>query len=238
MNRAGLEVAERFTSDEWRLWFLSAIVDDDFYAGAWDRAQSGAEAIMARPGARPIADNTLIGVLATIAAARGEQSVADAHLAALAARAREIGDPQVIHPALARAARLALDSGDAARAADYLGDSLVALLDSISNITPETIEAAIVAAAIDRGPELLSALAEAISQTPWAEASAEIVEGRFEEAGDILEAHGDLSHAALVRLAGAERAGHVTPGLQKAIAFYESVGAEASLARAAALTAV
>ena len=135
------------------------------------------------------------------------------------------------------AARLALDAGDAARAIELLGESLRALADSPSYISPETIDAAIVAEALGRGPEFLGALGGMMSQTPWAEASAAILEGRFEDAGDLLEAHEDHAQAALARLAGAERAGRRTPGLRKAIAFHEGVGATAYLARAAAVGA-
>jgi hypothetical protein len=137
-----------------------------------------------------------------------------------------------MQPAMARASRLALEGGDRARAAEYLDESIVAARNSTSNIAPETAEAAIVAEALGRGPALLEALADAVGRTPWADASVAIVEGRFDDAGSILEEHGDLPHAALVRLVGAERAGRRTPGLEKAIAFAERVGASAWLARA------
>ena len=56
--------------------------------------------------------------------------------------------------------------------------------------------------------------------------------GRREEASYILEAHGAQPLAALVRLVAAERAGRETPGLRRAVAFYERAGATAYLARA------
>ena len=64
------------------------------------------------------------------------------------------------------------------------------------------------------------------------EASVHVVEGRLEEAGDLLHAHEAYAHAALVRLLAAERTGRETPGLREAAAFYERAGATAYLARA------
>lgn len=148
-----------------------------------------------------------------------------------------MGDPQIVHPTLAVAARLALDGGDRERATELFGESFRALADAPGNYAPDTVEAAIVADALGQGTQLLGEVAGMRSRTPWAEASAAIVEGRFDEAGDLLESLGDHAHAALVRLVGAERAGRRTPGLGKAIAFYEGVGATAYLARAAAIPA-
>ena len=182
-------------------------------------------------------DLSLVSTQAMIAAARGDGPAADAHAVALVDWARQIGDPQIVHPALAIAARLALEAGDRERATDLLGESVRGLAAAPGNIAPETIEAAIVAEALDLGTQLLGEVAAMRSQTPWAEASAAILERRFDDASDLLEAHEDHTHAALVRLVGAERGGHRTPGLEKAIAFYEGVSATAYLARAAAVGA-
>ncbi len=234
LNRAGLEVARRFTSHHAQ-WIEATIVQDSYYAGEWDRAREGAEAFVANPGGAAYMDCPLMGVLAVVAAARGDRAASDAHLAALVARARQIGDPQTVHPAFAQAARLALDEGEVDRASEFLAESIRLLEDSPVNVMQETVEAAIVAGALGQGPQLLAALAHVRRQTPWAEASAEVAEGRFEEAGDLLETVGDHTHAALVRLIGAERAGRRTPGLGRAVQFYRKVGATASLARASAI---
>jgi class 3 adenylate cyclase len=238
LNHAELEVAHRFTSPQWARWAEAGILQAAFYNGEWDRAQQGADAFSAGAGAAAYVDGSLSTLLASIAAARGDRPAAEAHVVASIDWAREIGDPQVVHPALAVAARLALEVGDRERATELLAESVRTLADSPGNHTPETIEAAMVAEALGLGTQLLGLLAGTRKLTPWAEASAAIVEGRFEDAGDLLEAHEDHAHAALVRLVEAERASRKTPGLSKAIAFYERVAATAYLARAAAVAAV
>ena len=225
VNRAGLEVIQRYTSAGLLTWFQVGIVEDDFYAGEWARAADQAEAILARPRSEGYMDHALHGVLATIAAAQGDAFTAKARVSTIVEQARAIGDPQVMHQAMGRAARLTLEAGEADLAGDYLSESILALRDSISNLAPETVEAAIVAQAIGRGPELLDALADARGQTPWADATAAVIGERFDESGSVLESHGDHAHAALVRLVGAERAGRHTTGLAEAIAFAERVGA-------------
>lgn len=234
-NRAGLEVAHRFTSLQWARWLEAARITDDFYAGEWDRAGQGAELLLASPAAEAYIGWQVRGALGAIAEARGDWLAAETHTASMVARAREIGDPQALHPALAQAARLALVAGDRERAAAYLEESSRAMDDSLVNVGPETIDDAIVAAVLGLGAQLLDALNAIQGRSPWTDACVAIVEGRFDEAGDLLEAHGAVTQAALVRLVGAERSGTDTPGLGKAIAFYEGVGATAFLARAAAV---
>jgi class 3 adenylate cyclase/tetratricopeptide (TPR) repeat protein len=235
VNRAGLNVAQRFTSSSLLSWFHIGIVENDFYVGEWARAAEEAEAILARPRSEFYMDHALLGALASITAAQGDGDAAKGWLTTLVEQARGIGDPQVMHSAMGRASRLALEAGELDVAREYLSESIFALRDSIANLAPETAEAAIVAQALGRGSELLEVMAGAMGQTPWADASAAIVEERFEDAGDTLEGHGDLAHAALVRLVGAERAERRTPGLQKAISFYEGVKATAMLRRAEAI---
>jgi hypothetical protein len=235
LNRTGREFQRRSTGGEWGLWFDYAIAEDDFYAGEWDRSADAAKAILNKPGKDLYMDHAMMGVLTTITAARGDEPAARANRDALVARTREIGDPQVVHSAMARAARNALEVGELDSASEYLDESLEALRESLSNMGPETVEAAIVAEAMGRGQEITELVANAIGRTPWADASAAVVDGRFAEAATLLHENGDLAHAALVWLVGAERAGHRTPGLNDAIAFAERVGASAWLVRAAAI---
>ena len=234
LNRAGREVHQRFTGGEWGLWFDYAIAEDDFYAGEWDRAAESANAIL-NSGKDLYRGQAMMGLLTSIAAARGDEPGARSHRAALVVRAREIGDPQVVHPAMARAARHALESGELDHAAEFLDESLEALRESLSNLVPETVEAAIVAEAIGRGQEVADVLAEGIGRTPWADASAAVVEGRFSEAASLLDTSGDVAHAALLRIVGSERAGRRMPDLDEAVAFARRVGAKAWLARADAI---
>ena len=76
-----------------------------------------------------------------------------------------------------------------------------------------------------------------MGSNPWVKASIHVVEGRLDEAGDLLHAREAYPQAALVRLLAAERAGRETPGLREALDFYERAGASSYLARARRLQA-
>ena len=234
-NRAGLEVAQRFTSLQWTRWLQTAITEDNFWTGEWESAKADAERQLAAGSGRAYVHGPLLSCLANIAAARGDRAIAEQHATELVTWAREVGDPQVVHPSLAVAARLTLEADDRNQAAEYLAESLRALADSLLNVGPETVDAAIVAEALGMREEFVAAAAPAMRQSPWAKAGALIIDGRFDDAGDMLEAHENRAHAALVRLVGAERTGRATPGLAKAIAFYQRVVATGMLERAAAV---
>ena len=177
----------------------------------------------------------LHGMLAVIAAARGDRAGADAHVAACIEQAREIGDPQVLQPTLGRCAWLALDGGDNARARALVDEFTRKVSSDITVFGPDMVAGGIAAEGLGLGAELRDAIANIVGSSPWVAASIHVVEGRLEEAGDVLHAHEDYPDAALVRLLAAERAGREVPGLRDAVAFYERVGATAYLARAVRL---
>ena len=233
-HRAGLEVARRFTSQQWERWLATAIAQDDFYAGEWAAAHEASLAITSLPGGQSYLDLALLEQEAVMADARGEDA-AELRVAALVAQARAIGDPQALHPSLAVAARLAAAGGNLAAAGPYLAEAIGAIESSGANLSPETAEAAIAADALGTPALLTDALVPLRALTPWAEIAIRIAEGRWEEAGDRLESLGAVTHAALVRLVGAERVGKRTPSLAKAVAFAEGVGATRWLERARAI---
>ena len=234
-HRAGLEVARRFTSRQWERWIGTSIAQDDFYAGDWAAAQDAAAAITSLAEGQAYMDNAVEALEATIAEARGDAAAAKTHASALVEQARVIGDPQAVHPSFAVAARLAVAGGELAAANAYLEEAYRAIEASGSNLSPETAEAAIAAEAVGRQAWLIDAMAPFRALTPWAEIAIAVAEGRWEEAADRLEALGALTHAALVRLTGAERLGSRTSGLAKAIAFAEGVAASGWRERARAI---
>jgi hypothetical protein len=234
LARAGLAVAQRFTS-RLELWLEAGIIQDDYYNGAWDRAIAAAEAFIENPRSTAYMTFALHGILASTAAARGDRARADAHAAELIAQAREIGDPQALQPALGQCAWVAWEAGDDARARAVVDELTRTLSADITVIGPDTLGGFLTAEALGLGPELGAALANVMGSNPWLQASAHVVEGRLEEAGDLLYAHEAYAQAALVRLLAAERTGRETPSLRDAIAFYERAGATAYLARAVRL---
>ncbi len=230
LHRAGVEVARRFSSHH-ADWLEAAVVGDDFLSGAWDRAIEGASTMLEDREPSAYVDWGLHSVLAVVSAARGNRAAAGLHAAALIASARDIGDPQVLQPALSVCARLALDAGNESHARALIAE-LAESLASDAALGPDVIDGCITAESVGLGGDLAAALAAAVMTTPWITVGGHIVAGRFEEAGDLLYSCGDYAHAALVRLYAAERAGRETPELREAVAFYERVGATAYLARA------
>jgi class 3 adenylate cyclase/tetratricopeptide (TPR) repeat protein len=235
LHREGLEVARRFGSTLER-WLRAECVLDDFHAGDWDTAIAGSLAYLAESTGQGYMDAAPRSVLASTAAARGDESLTRQEVAAILAQAREIGDPQMLWPVLATCALRALEAGHREKSMNLL-DELTGALAEAPSFAVELgfVEGFLAADALDRAAELTGHLEKAAFTSPWVDACAAIGAGRREEAADVLEARGALTLAALVRLHTAERAGRETPGLQEAVAFYERVGATAYLARAARL---
>jgi hypothetical protein len=178
-------------------------------------------------------DTALRFILASTTAARGDEGRSRQEAAAVLARAREIGDPQMLWPVLATCALRALEAGRRAESI-ALVDELARALAGAASFVVELgyVEGFLAADALDRADGLAGHLEKAAFSSPWVDACASIAAGRHDEAADVLEAHDVPTLAALVRLNAAERAGRDTPGLHEAVAFYERVGATAYLARA------
>jgi predicted ATPase len=233
-NRVGLRVAQRFTSRLER-WLEAALIYTDYLRGDWDQARESAARFIDAPGPAAYMDVTVRAVLASTAAARGDQAAAGVHADAMIARARAIGDPQALQPALGMFAWFAHQAGDDAGARTFASEFIRGLSSEVSTFDPDTIEGAMAADALGLAAELRAALARVVGTNPWIEAATHLLDGRFEAAGDLLHDRQAYPQAALVRLVEAERQGRETPRLGDAVAFYESVGASAYLARAGRL---
>jgi tetratricopeptide (TPR) repeat protein len=233
VHREGLEVARRFGSHFHARWLEAECMLDDFYAGEWDRARRSAEALVQHEGPALYMDSAVHHVDAAIALSRGDPAAARTAAAANIEHARTVGDPQVLWSSLGQVALVAVELGDGAQARAYV-DELVGALAAAESVTVEVhqLDGYVAADALGMGSELRPHLAKDASASPWVDAAGSIVEGRLDEAGDVLHAHEAYAHAALVRLLAAERAGRETPGLRAATVFYERVGATAYLERA------
>jgi hypothetical protein len=177
--------------------------------------------------------------------ARGDQegALADAERAMELARLAK--DPQVLWPALALGAR-AVFPVDARRA-----DSLVTEIFSewhAKGLTSSGSESewladlAVVLGPLGRQAEFLHAVGQT-TPSPWRAAAASYVSGDFLGAAELYVALGMLPYEAYARLRGAEtlvRAGRraeADPELQRALAFWRSVGATAYVREGEALLA-
>ena len=235
LHREGVELARRFGSQH-ELWLEAECSMDDYIAGAWDAAIAGASTFLEHMGAVQYMECGARYVLAATTAARGDRRGAAGHASVMLARAREIGDPQALWGALGSCALLALEAAERDEAHSLVAELAVALSAAEAfQIDVNQLDGFVAALVLDRGHELGDQLGKAAFQSPWVEAARHVAEGRLEEAGDTLAARGANAYAAMVRLLAAERAGRETPGLRDAVAFYESVGATAYLARAEGL---
>ena len=231
LHREGLEVARRLGSGLER-WLHAESLLDDYHAGDWDTAIAGSLAYLAESTAQGYMDAAPRFILASTAAARGDEGRSRQEAAAILAQAREIGDPQMLWPVLATCSRLELEAGRRAESVSLV-DELTDAIAEASSFVVELgfVEGFLTADMLDRGAELAGHLEQkAAFASPWVDACAAIAAGRREEAADVLEAHGARTYAALVRLHAAERAGGETPALRDAVAFYEHVGATGYLA--------
>jgi hypothetical protein len=185
-------------------------------------------------------------VKAKIGLARGEAD-AYAETRTSLVLARSIGDPQVLYPTVAFGARASAFVGHHDEAVELLEELLAAWRSKPNTILNSSVQsfadAAAVLVALGRGPELEEIGAQASVQTPWVTAATAFVRGDFQVAADIYARTGSLPDEAFARLRAAEaliRAGRRPEGdgeLQRALAFYRSVGATAYLREGEALLA-
>jgi tetratricopeptide (TPR) repeat protein len=254
LNRAwelraeGLRVAEQVGPADVAEFLRGERVVACYWMWDWDEAMRYADGILsdAEGGYPSYMDVQARQVRARIALARGTVEAYEEAYGAVE-RARSIGDPQVLYPALAFAAR-------AARATDRLHDA-VALIDELLGLwrdRPRTVlqshlqslvDTADVLSALGRGPELERWGGAARVETRWIEAAGAYVRGDFQEAARIYEEAGSLPDEAYARLRAAEaliEGGNRAEGdreLQRALAFYRSVDAKAYLREGEALLA-
>jgi tetratricopeptide (TPR) repeat protein len=244
----GAHVAQRFGLASGMTWFAGERVVSFYWAGRWDDALQLADEMLseAEAGSPSYMDVQARQARARIALARGSASGAS-EAAQAVELAREVGDPQVIYPALAFAAREAAWNGRLEDATNWI-DELLSLwrsspktvLQSHLQSFPDAVEALNV---LERGEELTEIGAGARLQTRWIEAVTAAVRGEYERAAEIYEQAGSLPDEAFSRLRAAQAliAGGRRPEgdaqLERALAFYRSVDAQAYLTEAETLLA-
>ena len=217
-------------------WFVGNLADMSYLRGAWGEALELAEQQI---GGEPHYMRQLAhGVRAQIRMPRGDLAGAADDAQIMLRDARDIRDPQALHPALVVAAEVAYRTGD--RAAAH------ALLDEVG--TPERAAGSwVVPAALlyhDLGRESAVTVGRGErALTPWSSAGQAIADGELAHAADILESTGARTLVAAVRLRAARQAAargrhaEAAEQLAPALAFYREVGATAYLGEAEALLA-
>jgi class 3 adenylate cyclase/tetratricopeptide (TPR) repeat protein len=152
-------------------------------------------------------------------------------------------DPQLVLPALAFGARV-LCPTDPRRADELAGELFATWRSTAWNIPGEWLAdlgAALVV--VDRPDELLEAAERVSLRTPWLEAAVAVGTGEFPRAAEIYGAIGQRPEEAYARLRAADvlvgegRRAEADAELQRALAFWRSVGATAYIREGEALLA-
>jgi class 3 adenylate cyclase/tetratricopeptide (TPR) repeat protein len=242
----GLKDAERLGAPGPIRWLRAERAWDEYETGQWNDATARVEELLteAETRERHYMDVAAMEVRALMRLARADGAGALADSEEVVKLARKVQDPQVLYPALAFHCRFLLAAGrrsDATR----LFDELVALLRSGKTgflsywMTPF----AVAAVELGRQSDLETLIANARMATRWADAAAAYSAGAFEEAAEIYGDIGVLPDEAHARLRAAEalveagRRAEAEAQLQRALAFYRSVGATAYIHEAEGLFA-
>jgi class 3 adenylate cyclase/tetratricopeptide (TPR) repeat protein len=211
-----------------------------FAQGEWSDAFGEADEFIAacETGDRHYLECSIRSERARARLARGDLDGALDDVMRAIDHARGVKDPQALVPTLARAARVFTELGQTEEAAEVF-DEAVATRMSIGVVT----DVAWVALALDRAEEVRRTLGQLRIQTRWDDASRALLDQAFEEAADIFYEIGQLDDEADARLRATKklardgRRAEADVQLQKALAFYRSVGATRYIREAESLFA-
>jgi hypothetical protein len=237
-TEAARRAAERYGAVHDLRWLERARVAEHYRTGHWDQAFHVAETVVAEAagGARDYMECECRIWRGRIRLARGEVNPALQDGTRALELARESGDAQNLHPALAFTARVLLTVDRAAEAGELVDELLVCLTKKLLNP--------------DLGVDLPVNLAmlghpagelDAVPPSPWLEAARAYVAGDPARAADIYAEIGSRPDEAYARLQAARgllAGGHTTRAnteLAIARAFFREVQADAYLAEAETL---
>ena len=234
------EVAERFGHLGGSRFHRGNRIDMLFCSGEWHESLEECERFLSEveAGSPHYMEAVVRLARARIKVARGDVAgaLADAKLGLRLGR--EAREPQVLHSVLAEAARVFLESGQR-HEADTTADELVAVGPEPSNV----VTFAIVLGELGRGEDARATVERDPLHTVWVDAARAYLEGDLARTADLLAEIGHLSDEAYVRLRAAERLvgegrrAEADEQLERALAFYRSVGATRYIQEAEALLA-
>jgi class 3 adenylate cyclase/tetratricopeptide (TPR) repeat protein len=226
-------IAARYGLSRFVIWLQASMVHNWYALGDWDAAYTGAEKFLADVEAGSphylAADCYMIRAGIRLGRDDAPGAVRDAEQSLELARLAK--DRQILYPAMAVAGQIFLESGDSARAA-VLADELLENLRApgSSLIVSDALHAlAWTLFKLGRGEDLLARTAQI--DIPWVRAARAFASGDFDGAAGIYAAMGAVTDEARDRLLLAEsligqgRRAEADIELQRALAFYRSVGA-------------
>ncbi len=245
LRRQTVDVAERLGAAQLHRYVRTTLPLYAYQLGRWDEGVLLADQIIAESEPDPFyGEGFARDARAQIRLARddGAGAVADSERSLdLARRAK---DPQVLLPALAVATRVNLQLGrtEEARATGLELTRIAAEYRGGAN-TNWALIVSTVASRVVGLVEVIRAQLQADPENPWAAAALAMLDERYEVAAGILDQMGDVADQAYARLLAAER--HAAAGrpaeandeLDRALAFYRSVGATRYIRQAEALLA-
>jgi len=238
--------AERFGLEDWLLWLRGESAYPEYYSGNWDESLRLVDELIDEFASHPFWMETPCRMLrGQIRLARGDKKGAreDADRALELSRAAK--DPQVAWPSLTFAARVAAPA-DPERAAalldEFLDDWEAHGWERASEAT-WAADAAFVLSQLGRGAAFLDAATRASDPFPWRRAAVAFLSGDRVGAAEIYAEIGSLPDEAYARFRAAEqllgegRRADADVQLERALAFWRSVGATGYLREGEALLA-
>jgi class 3 adenylate cyclase/tetratricopeptide (TPR) repeat protein len=226
--------AERFGQHLVVRWVRGTRAREEYVRGRWDQASECLEAFLSEVEAGSphylAADSYMIRSDIRLGRDDVDGAIGDAEQSLHLARVAK--DPQVLYPALAKAAYVFSEAGNWNHASALAGELLEQLTIGRVNstlIADSLHELAWTLSPAGRGSELLAILPE--EPLPWVRAAWSFASGDLQGAADICGAMGALTEEARDRLWRAEslveqhRRPEADSELQRALAFYRSVGA-------------
>ena len=242
LQAEGRRAAERFGFTAWQRHLRAEWVLEGYWGGRWDAAEQAAAEFVAESdaGIRHYMEPVCRLVQGRIRLARGHHSAAAEDARTVLESARLIEDPQMLNPALAFAAAVALRTGKS-KAAEALANELLASLaehDGALMGSDWPVDLAIVLATFGRGSELAELAATSRLPNLWLEGATAFATGDPQRAADLYKQIGSLPDEAFARLQaaryllGAGRQAEGRAQLQGALAFHRDVNASAHVREA------
>jgi hypothetical protein len=181
LQAEGRRAAERFGFTAWQRHLRAERVLEDYWGGRWDASEKAAAEFVAESeaGSRHYMEPVCRLVQGRIRLALGHFSAAAEDAKTVLESARLIEDPQMLNPALAFAAAVALRTGNS-KAAEALANELLASLaehDGALVGADWPVDLAIVLVALGRGNELAELAATSRLSNLWLEAATAFATG-------------------------------------------------------------
>jgi class 3 adenylate cyclase/tetratricopeptide (TPR) repeat protein len=239
-----LREAERAGSTGPIRWIRAELFFNEYLTGRWDEALAHAEEFLAEAETleRHYMNAAGYWVRAPIRLALGDEAggLADAERAL--SLGRDGQDPQLLFPCMAYHSHALLESEHRSEGVALLDELLELVRSNRTGLGGEWfVPLSIAAFAAGRGAEAESLLEEATLPTPWVRAARAYLAGEFAEAADILGEIGAVPEEAYARLRAGEalveagRRAEADVQLERALAFYRSVGATPYIQKAEGL---